>query len=288
MQSAQMRSNEAATLTALHGLEILDTAPEPEFDALVHAAATVCGVPMSLISLVDLERQWFKANIGLSGTSQTAREISFCAHAVLSDSVLVVEDTTKDSRFAGNPFVLGEPRIRFYAGAPLRLSSGERIGTLCVMDSAPRFLFEAERSALERLAVAVVRALEGRQAIQALHRGRSSTPEAFAVQSSVDRALRNVDHAMKHLFTADVGDRAKQNAMHFCLTSTVALLGITHKLLDPDEPLTPLQREAAWKQLSEDSKVAGRSAYRAALALADPHADPALAAPTDARRVDWK
>jgi len=273
MKSAQLRGNEEATLTALLGLEILDTAPEPEFDALVHAAAAVCGVPMALISLIDRERQWFKANIGLNGTSQTAREVSFCAHAVLSDTVFVVEDTTKDSRFAGNPLVLGEPHIRFYAGAPLRLSSGERIGTLCIMDSAPRTLIEADRSALERLAVAVVRALEGRLAVRELSRSRSSAPQASAAQGSVDRALRNVDHAMKHLFTADAGDRAKHNAMHFCLTSTVALLGITHKLLDPDAPLTPLQREAAWKQLSEDTKVAGRSAYRAALALADPHAD---------------
>lgn len=276
MKTAAKRRNEAATLRALLDLEVLDSEPEPEFDALAHAAAAVCGVPMALVSLVDHDRQWFKANVGLEGTSQTGREASFCAHAVLSDSLFVVEDATKDSRFAHSSLVLGEPHIRFYAGSPLCLSNGMRVGTLCVMDRLPRALSHTERFALERLAVAVVRALEGRLAVRQLL-GKSRTMRTMSapsgVQGLVDAALRNVDAAMGFLFATEVWEKPKQDAMHYCLTSTAALLGITHKLLDPEEPFTPQQREAAWKQLAEDTKVAGRSAYRAALALVDPCAD---------------
>ena len=166
MPTAGKRDTEAATLAALRALEVLDTGPEEEFDALVRAASTICRAPISLISLIDAERQWFKANVGLPGVSETPRDVAFCAHAVLGDEIFEVPDATRDARFADNPLVAGQPDIRFYAGAPIRLTDGSRVGTLCVIDREPRVLDETQREVLRLLAVAVARALEGRHAIR--------------------------------------------------------------------------------------------------------------------------
>jgi diguanylate cyclase len=140
MPAAKIPEEEAARQRSLQRLGVLDSEPEAEFDALVRAAAAVCGVPISLISLVDADRQWFKANVGLEGVAQTPRELAFCAHAIHGDDVLEVHDATCDPRFADNPLVQRDPSIRFYAGAPLRLSDGTRAGTLCVIDRQPRRL----------------------------------------------------------------------------------------------------------------------------------------------------
>jgi len=166
MQSAPLPSNEDQRLAALHALLVMDTAPESEFDALVNAAAAVCGTPISLISLVDTDRQWFKANHGLAGATQTAREVGFCAHAILQDGVFEVPDASLDARFADNPLVTDAPDIRFYAGAPVRLSSGHCIGAICVIDREPRTLNERQREVLRCLAQATAQAMEGRRALQ--------------------------------------------------------------------------------------------------------------------------
>jgi len=129
--------DEAARVAALRRLEILDTAPERAFDDLVLVAKALFGVPIALISLIDADRQWFKANIGLPA-SQTPRNVSFCGHAIMRDDALVVPDATEDPRFHDNPLVTGGPNIRFYAGQPLRLPDGFTIGTLCVIDTAIR------------------------------------------------------------------------------------------------------------------------------------------------------
>ena len=163
MQAATPPENEPQRLAALQALDILDSPPEPAFDALVRAASLACGVPISLISLVDADRQWFKANTGLPGVAQTARNLAFCAHAVLSDAVFEVADATLDPRFADNPLVTGQPDIRFYAGAPVRLSTGQRVGTLCVIDRQPGRLSETQREILRCLAAAVAQAMEGRR-----------------------------------------------------------------------------------------------------------------------------
>src|SRR6218665_2982623 len=150
---------------ALRSLEVMDAGPEAEFDALARAAALVCEVPVSLITLLDTERQWFKANIGLPGVTQTPRDAAFCAHAVLQDDLFEVPDAKADPRFAANPLVLGTPNIRFYAGAPVRLSGGEAVGTLCVIDRTPRSLDARQRAVLAQLAIAASRALEARRAV---------------------------------------------------------------------------------------------------------------------------
>lgn len=160
--------NEVHRLDALHRLRVLDSRPEQAFDDLTMLASAVCQAPIALISLVDADRQWFKSRRGVD-TSETPRETSFCAHAILApDSVLEVPDAHLDPRFAGNPMVTGEPQIRFYAGAPLITSDGLPIGTICVLDREPRTLSDTERLALASLARQVVTQLELRQAMAGL------------------------------------------------------------------------------------------------------------------------
>jgi PAS domain S-box-containing protein len=156
-------ANEAERLERLRALAVLDTAPEPLFDTLSRLAAAICGTPIALLSLVDASRQWFKANVGLPGVSETPRELAFCAHAILDGEVLEVGDACADPRFAGNPLVTGEPGIRFYAGAPIELPGGVRLGTLCVIDRQPRRLDPAQREQLRELAAAAAQALELRE-----------------------------------------------------------------------------------------------------------------------------
>jgi diguanylate cyclase (GGDEF)-like protein/PAS domain S-box-containing protein len=168
MPAAPKPADEDKRLQALIDLDVLDTLPEPEFDALVRAAALICDTPISLISLVDKDRQWFKANTGLPGASQTPRDVAFCAHAILGDQLLEIPDASADARFADNGLVTDEPNIRFYAGAPLQLSSGEKVGTLCVIDRQARQLTSFQREAMGYLAQATVKALEGRLAVQRL------------------------------------------------------------------------------------------------------------------------
>ncbi|OJH36106.1 sensor histidine kinase [Cystobacter ferrugineus] len=136
---------EEERLEALVRHAILDTPPEREYDDVVQLAASLCGVPMALVSLVDRERQWFKANVGLPGVSETERCISFCTFAIEREELFVVEDAREDVRFASNPLVTGAPFLRFYAGAPLQSEDGFLLGTLCVLDSVPRKLTETQR-----------------------------------------------------------------------------------------------------------------------------------------------
>lgn len=134
---ASIPEDEDDRLAALHRLLLLDTPPEERFDRIVAFAATEFDVPVALISLVDSDRQWFKAKVGLS-ICGTPRSTSFCSHAILAHEVMVVPDAALDDRFSNNPMVIGEPHIRFYAGAPLELEHGKRIGTLCLIDTVPR------------------------------------------------------------------------------------------------------------------------------------------------------
>ena len=160
MKPAPIPANEAARQARLERLGVLDTLPQPAFDHITEIAANICGTPVALISLVDRERQWFKSRVGLE-TSQTSREASFCGHAILEpEQLLVVEDTSRDQRFADNPLVLGDPRIRFYAGAPIVTDDGYALGTVCVIDQRPRVLQADQRAALRALASLVSTLLE--------------------------------------------------------------------------------------------------------------------------------
>jgi diguanylate cyclase (GGDEF)-like protein/PAS domain S-box-containing protein len=156
---------EAIRQHSLDLLAVLDTGAEASFDGLVQAAAAICGTPIALISLIDHDRQWFKANVGLQGVSETHRAISFCTHAIEQRDLFVVEDAQLDPRFATNPLVTGDPRIRFYAGAPLHLADGAAVGTLCVIAREPLRLTDQQREVLRQLGRTAVHLLEGRRAL---------------------------------------------------------------------------------------------------------------------------
>jgi diguanylate cyclase (GGDEF)-like protein/PAS domain S-box-containing protein len=166
--------DEAARLAALRRYEVLDTPPDEAFDRIARLASHVLGTPIAVVSLVDDTRQWFKAVVGL-GVRETPREVSFCAHAIASAEVLVVNDARLDPRFADNPLVTGDPRVRFYAGAPLVTSDGHALGTLCVLDRQPRGLADADRAVLVDLAALVVDALETRRMALELRRAQQRT-----------------------------------------------------------------------------------------------------------------
>jgi diguanylate cyclase (GGDEF)-like protein len=142
--------NEAARLSTLRSLNILDTMPEERFDRVTRMARRMFGVPIALISLVDENRQWFKSCQGLA-VNETARDISFCGHTILGDDILVVPDALADERFHDNPLVMDEPKIRFYAGCPLWVN-GRKLGTLCLIDQQERDFDADDRSLLHDLA----------------------------------------------------------------------------------------------------------------------------------------
>jgi len=157
-----MPKTDAARVAALEKYAILDTDPEQSFDDLTLLASFICKTPIALISLVDENRQWFKSRIGVDA-SETPREIAFCSTAIQQADVFVVPDALQDERFRNNPLVLAEPHIRFYAGAPLINEDGYALGTLCVVDRAPRDLSVDEKEALRALSRLVLAQLELRR-----------------------------------------------------------------------------------------------------------------------------
>ncbi len=166
---------EAERLSALYRYEMLDTPPVKELDDLVHLAAYICNTPISLISLVDSDRQWFKSKVGLTAT-ETSRYIAFCSHTILGDDLLIVPDARADERFANSPLVTGDPRVRFYCGAPLITPDGYRIGVLNVIDHVPRELSAEQLEAVRVLSRQVMDHLtldrEHRELIRALNERR--------------------------------------------------------------------------------------------------------------------
>lgn len=184
-----MVADEPARLASLRRYRILDTDPERAFDDLALLASQVCGTPIALISLVDEDRQWFKARVGVA-FSETARSISFCAHAIEQAGLFVVPDATDDARFRDNPLVQQAPRIRFYAGAPLVTPEGHALGTLCVVDRVPRRLTDAQTRALEALRRQAEAQLELRRNLIELERALAERDRAEAEQTALIGELR--------------------------------------------------------------------------------------------------
>src|SRR6266498_5932847 len=147
---APIPKNEAKRLKILWQYDVLDTVPEEIFDDLTDLAAHICESPIALISLIDEDRQWFKSAVGVT-IRETSRDISFCARAILNNDLLIVPDATQDERFRNNPLVTSDPKIRFYAGAPLITPDGHALGTLCVLDKVPRELRPEQQQALRIL-----------------------------------------------------------------------------------------------------------------------------------------
>ncbi len=193
---APIRPNsEPARLAALRRYNLLDTLPEQGLDDLTALAAQICGTPISLISLVDERRQWFKSKVGYAAT-ETPREISFCGHALLEQNIFVVPDALQDERFADNPLVTGHPLIRFYAGAPLITEEGQTLGTLCVIDHVPRQLSASQLETLRVLSRQVMSRFElGRQTrelVQSEERLRVVTENARVGLVIVDQGRRYI------------------------------------------------------------------------------------------------
>ncbi len=162
MKKAEIPSNEKQRQAAVESYSILDSAPEIAYDDIVSLASVICGVPIALVTMIDKDRQWFKAKKGFEGT-ETSRDVSFCGHAIHSSNVFEVDDASLDERFATNPLVADGPKIRFYAGAPLIDSQGYALGTLCVIDKEPKKLSAEQIEALEALARQVTRNIETRK-----------------------------------------------------------------------------------------------------------------------------
>lgn len=160
MTPAPIPSDESDRLRALHDLMLLDTPPEERFDRVVRFAAEQLEMPVAMVTLVDGQRQWFKSRLGVD-LAETPRDISFCGHAIMSPELFVVEDASRDPRFADNPIVAGAPHVRFYAGAPLSGPTGHRIGTLCVIDVVPRKFTAMDLSILDALRGLVNETLAG-------------------------------------------------------------------------------------------------------------------------------
>lgn len=195
---------------ALHSLDLLDTLPEPNFDRIVELGKALFDIPTCLISLIDRDRQWFKAQLGLE-PRETPRAISFCAHAILRDEVMVVLDATQDDRFHDNPLVKDDLRIRFYAGAPIRLPNGYTIGTVCLISPVPKRSFDAdERQRLAGLASLVI----GELAVRALRK------EVDDQRHQRDRLRRLLDVIKQPVAVVDVDGIILEVSGAFCEMSS--------------------------------------------------------------------
>lgn len=186
---------EAERLARLRSYEILDSLPEETYQRIIRLAAQILDMPVAVISLVEGDRQWFKAQVG-SGRNEIPRALSFCAHAICQADVFVIEDAKKDARFSQNPFVTGDPKIRFYAGAPLRTNDGLNMGTLAVIDSKPRTMSEKDKQNLADFAAMVMDALETRLIIDRAETAErrfidamESLPNGFVLYDKDDRLV---------------------------------------------------------------------------------------------------
>ncbi|MBD2232839.1 hybrid sensor histidine kinase/response regulator [Phormidium tenue] len=189
MQPAPLPANELCRLQALYDYHILDTPPADGFDNLTRLAAMVCDMPIALVSLIDQQRQWFKSRAGCVAARETARDLAFCAHAILQPGLMEVPNALEDERFWDNPLVTGEFNLRFYAGMPLITATGYALGTLCVIDQVPRTLTPFQRQALEMLAAQVVAQLD-------LHRQLEQIHQADLERQHLEETLRLQERAI--------------------------------------------------------------------------------------------
>jgi signal transduction histidine kinase len=234
MRQAELPPNELQRLVSLSSYGILDTESELVFDELAELAANICGAPIALISLVDQSRQWFKAHIGVTAT-ETARSVSFCAHAILQPGLFIVPDTLLDERFADNDLVTGPPHIRFYAGAPLFNEEGHGLGTLCVIDHVPRELTAQQLRSLSVLRTHVLKLLELRRKTTALtEKNRELEVVNYTVSHDLRAPLRTMTGFCQILLEDHVAslDDEAQHLVQRVLNAAHRMDQITTDLID--------------------------------------------------------
>lgn len=205
MEAPPVPADEDERIEELRAYHVLDTGAEAEYDDLVQLASHICGTPIALISLIDTQRQFFKSRIGLEVT-ETPRDVAFCAHAIMQPELMVVPDAVADARFADNPLVTSDPKIRFYAGTPLATPSGHSMGTLCVIDRVPRTLTESQREALQILGRQVVTLLQLRRAKHEAERASKAQSDLLAhLRAEQERSER----LLQSLFPKAIADRLR-------------------------------------------------------------------------------
>ncbi|HEX8082745.1 MAG TPA: histidine kinase dimerization/phospho-acceptor domain-containing protein [Solirubrobacteraceae bacterium] len=267
MSGNRLPEDESERLAALHGYDILDTLPEEDYDAIARLAAHVCGTPMALINLIDSDRGWFKARVGVD-EPELPRPDVMCATAILEpDRPLVIEDLTRDERFDDNRLVVDAPALRFYAGSPLVTPDGHALGTICVLDTEPRRLEPHQVELLTDLGRQVAAQLELRRAVRELEAARREAAAARERAEEADRAkgefLSRMSHELRTPLNAilgfgqlletdpDLGDEQRAD-----LASIVSagrhLLALVDELLDVSRSRAP----------SRDRPRAGSAASR--------------------------
>lgn len=184
--------DEAGRLGALRRLEVLDTEPEEAFESVVSLVRTVLRVPIATVTLVDADRQWFKARSGMP-FAETPRAVSFCTHTIRQDDAFVIPDATTDARFASSPLVIGDPHIRSYAGIPLKTAEGYNVGALCAIDTQPRTFAAAELAILRNFANLVVNELELRRIAQ-----RDPLTGMLNRRGFLDRAMQEIERYQRY------------------------------------------------------------------------------------------
>lgn len=219
MQTPELPANERERLEILGDLKLLDTLPEQDYDDIVQLAAAICGTPTALFTLVDSERQWFKARVGFTAP-QSGRDESFCGHAILGNEVFVVPDALRDERFNDNPLVTDGPRIRFYAGAPITLDGEHYLGTLCVIDYQPREFSADQRHKLEILARQVAHQLRLRMQARELARSNAELQHfSHAVSHDLQSPLYTIKSCAELIAAADLPTAQTRSAVRFLTDS---------------------------------------------------------------------
>ena len=292
MSTAPIPVNEVERIIDLRALEILDTPAEERFDRITRIAQRLFDVPIALVSLVDEDRQWFKSRLGLDA-AETPRELSFCAHAILDDEILLVPDAVSDERFRDNPLVTGDPRIRFYAGAPIDSPSGNKLGTLCVIDRKPRDLSPDDLETLRDLADMIEKEVASIQlatsdtlthlrnrrgfmlvARQVLHFAKRAGKPACLIFIDLD-GMKQINDRLGH----DAGDRA--------LIHSARLLSTTFR---DSDIAARLAGDEFCVLLSGSSALEARTAVDRLMAAVKAHNQRASAAPPlslSAGLADW-
>ncbi|MEM1423543.1 MAG: ATP-binding protein [Planctomycetota bacterium] len=235
MPAAPFPSNERQRLRTLVSCSVLDTAPEACFDDLTRLASNATGCPIALVSLLDSTRQWFKSEHGL-GTRQTHRDQAFCGYAILNNEPLVIEDATRDDRVSDNPLVTGEPFIRFYTGIPLTAGTDELVGTLCVIDTAPRTIYPDQLATLEALARQTSAQLELRRTLTELAHARETKRQFLANITHELRTPLTAIHGFSRLLSEDESvaqDSAQRSEfLRSIATNSEHLLSVVNDILD--------------------------------------------------------